>query len=270
MGRLPSPEVREWLLESLSHLLLMQGEQPFVAGPLRYPTDADFPDPWQGDLASLKRLSLRILGYCGLDGFTVTLEEFASDKQQQFNATGEATYRHQGAAAWFAGVDGKRIRFGCSDHQLSEAGEGLVGVMAHEVAHAYRAVHGLVVEDHDLEERLTDLTTVYLGFGIFTVNNTYRFRSYTHGDLGSGYSTSQAGYLSAEAMSYLFAAQILCRELSCWETWTLLRWLETRQRGHVKTALRDLRPAEALWERLRPELPQIALGSQTSGNRPDV
>jgi hypothetical protein len=270
VSNLPSPEEQEWLLDSLAHLLFVQGEHPFVGGPLRYPTEADFPDPWNGDLASLKRLSLRILGYAGMEGFDVRLERFEGERHQQFSATGDVTYRHEGAAAWFAGIDRKTVRFGCSDHQLEEAGEGLVGVMAHEVAHAYRAAHGLVVDDHDLEEHLTDLTTVYLGFGIFTVNNTYRFRSYTHGDLGSGYSTSRAGYLSAQAMSYLFAAQILCRELSCWEAWQLLRWIEPRQRGHVKAALRALRPAGDLWARLRPALPQIALGSQTQSNRPEV
>jgi hypothetical protein len=166
-------------------------------------------------------------------------------------------------------VQGNRIRFGCSDRQLEEAGEGLVGVMAHEVAHAYRAFHGLVHHDRDVEEHLTDLTTVYLGFGIFTVNNTFRSRSYTHGTLGSGHSMSQAGYLSPEAMSYLFAVQILCRGLTCWQTTKVLRWLEPRQRGHVKAALRDLRPSESVWATLRPDLPPIALGAASS-NRPGI
>lgn len=259
MGRLPPDDVRDWLLDALGELVFLQGEAPFVSGRLRLPTDEDFPDPWTGDLASLKRLSLRMLDYCGMEGFEVRLERFEGDKQLQFSSTGEASFRHEGAAAWFAGIQGKTVRFGCSDHQLAEAGEGLVGVMAHEVAHAYRAAHGLMVGDRDLEERLTDLTTVYLGFGVFTLNNTYRFRSYTHGGLGSGYSISRAGYLSPESMAYLFAAQILCRELSCWQTWRLLRWLEPRQRSHVKVALRQLRPSDAVWKRLRPALPEVPL-----------
>ena len=141
--------------------------------------------------------------------------------------------------------------------------------MAHEVAHAYRTVHGLRVSDPKVEEMLTDLTTVYLGFGVFTVNNTYRYRTFTQengAQLYSGSSTSSAGYLSAQAMSFLFAAQILYRGLSCWQTYRLLRWLEPNQRGYVKAALRELRPADILRRRLLPEPPFLAINR--SDNRP--
>lgn len=209
----------------------------------------------------MRTLTLRILGYTGITGYQLQLEQFEGEKVvDHVTATGEASYRHQGAAAWFAGVDGRVIHFGCSKRHLQEAGEGLVGVMAHEVAHAWRVIHGLRVADRHLEERLTDLSTVFFGFGIFTVNNTYRFRTQQDG-LGSGYSISQAGYLSAEAMAFLFAAQLRLRELGWWRRRRLLCWLEPRQRGHCKAALRALPSAEELRERLLPEPPVVALGS---------
>jgi hypothetical protein len=72
--------------------------------------------------------------------------------------------------------------------------------MGHEVAHAYRSHHRLQVDDRDREELLTDLTTIYLGFGILSVNNSYRFRKSgsLEGSLAyTRWSTSSSGYLFA-------------------------------------------------------------------------
>lgn len=248
-------------------MLQRQGPRAFVETPIRLPTHAEFPDPWDGSLASLRALTQRILGYTGLDGYQLQLEQFEGEKVvDHVTATGEASYRHQGAAAWFAGVDGRVIHFGCSKHQLTEAGEGLVGVMAHEVAHAWRVIHGLRVEDRHIEERLTDLTTVFFGFGVFTVNNTYRFRTQQDG-LASGYSISRAGYLSAEAMAFLFAIQLRMRELGWWQRRRLLSWLEPRQRGHCKAALKALPEVSVLREQLLPEPPVVELRPLGGSNR---
>jgi len=83
--------------------------------------------------------------------------------------------------------------------------------LAHEVAHAYRHAHELRISDYEVEERLTDLTTIFLGFGVLTVNASQRFRSGTSGVGGSWYSRSEGGYLSMQSMSYLLAARVVAR-----------------------------------------------------------
>lgn len=274
MARLPTSSEQEWLLSELGRLIAQRGWTTWREGVLRLPTDDHFPDPWSPDVAGLDRLSRRLLGYAGLGDLRVRLSVFDGDRTVDgVSATGEASYRHHGAAAWFAGIDGRYVNFGCASRELAEAGEGLVGVMSHEVAHAYRHVHGLVEDDTMLEECLTDLTTVYLGFGV-TVNNTYRYRSFADArgaQLFSGYRTSQAGYLAPQAMSFLFACWILGRRHDCWQTWRLLRWLEPNQRGFVKAALRELRPAEALERRLSGDgdPPPIDLTDVPRLNRPE-
>jgi hypothetical protein len=45
------------------------------------------------------------------------------------------------------------------------------------VVHAYREHHGLTVITPRTEEELTDLTTIYLGFGVLPLNASYISRS---------------------------------------------------------------------------------------------
>jgi len=67
-----------------------------------------------------------------------------------------------------------RCRFGLDIEQLGDA-QILIAALCHEIGHAFRTRHGLVKADWSREEDLTDLTTIYLGFGIFTVNASDRF-----------------------------------------------------------------------------------------------
>jgi hypothetical protein len=265
MALLPPPDEQAWLLDELGRLIDQRGWETWREAVLRVPTDEHFPDPWSPDARGLERLTRRLLSYAGLGALRIRMHLFEGEQSiDQVSATGEAQYRHHGAAAWFAGIDGREVRFGCATREIEEAGEGLVGVLAHEVAHAWRHAHGLVEADRDLEECLTDLSTVYLGFGVFTVNNTFRFRTFSEergAQLFSGWRKSAAGYLSPQSMSFLFAAWILGRRLGCWQSRQVLGWLEPRQRGFVRAALRELRPAEALERRLSADSdsPQIDL-----------
>jgi len=118
----------------------------------------------------------------------------------------------------------------------------MAGVMAHEVAHAYRAHHGLVVDDTDEEELLTDLTTIYLGTGILTANVSFTQR--TERDLTSWTRTERrAGYLTPQGFVFALAAQLVARDLDQKDQRRLLKHLERDQRS-----MADIAAAE-LWER---------------------
>lgn len=254
MGNLPPEDEQAWLLDELGRLVELCGEDRFVNGPIVLPTNEAFPDVWTPDLQGVERVTQRILQHVGLEGYRLRLQRFDQEQVVDHVGTdGSAQFRHEGAAAWFAGVDGDTIWFGCAEEQIQEAGEQLIGIMAHEVAHAWRTLHGVRVDDRDTEECLTDLTTVYFGFGIFTVNNTFRFRTFREERgalLYSGYRYSKSGYLSPQAMSFLFAAQLSLRGLGWWKRRGLLGWLEANQRGHVKAALRALGPAASVRTKL--------------------
>lgn len=147
-----------------------------------------------------------------------------------------------GAAAFFTGIEAGRCGFYVNCMMLDDP-EYLIGVLAHEVAHAFRAIHGLAVEDHEEEEELTDLTTIVLGFGIFTVNNAHQQWEYSNTRC-----VRRAGYLSAPIMAVALATWVHMRD-SCCDSEVLERWLEPLQRSvfaKARAQLEDFAPPDVL------------------------
>jgi hypothetical protein len=257
---LPSPEVREGLLDALKALLERKGVERFVRAPLVEAAPRFFPDPWTPDLDGVRALALRLLAYAGLAWMDVDVEPFDGEEEVELGGMGEVrSRRKQGAVAWFQGIEDDCCLFGV-ELELLDDPERLVGALAHEVAHAWRSHHGLMVEDAELEEELTDLTTVYLGFGILTVNGTYRYRA--KGEISGGmaqteWSFVQAGYLPLEAMCFLLAAQVVARRMESSEVRRLQGLLEPNQAASFRRALRELESdVDALAERLRIPSPE--------------
>jgi hypothetical protein len=211
-----------------------------------------------------------------MEDFDASVDTFVDEAPRFPGAEGPSASKH--VAGCFHGFHGRRCLFSLEAASLSDP-ETLVGVLAHEVAHAYRAHHGLVVEDRDEEERLTDLTTVYLGFGVLTLNNAHRFEtgSYSDGARTMGYwRHSRLGYLPTQAMAFLLAAQAVARRLEDKEVRELTKELGTNQTADFRSALRLLgEDAEALARRLHvpppedwPEPPDLAPLTKSFGDLP--
>lgn len=81
------------------------------------------------------------------------------------------------------------------DEALCEQPQNLIATLAHELSHA---LHNRMREPLDIEpelyELLTDLTALYLGYGIFLANSRFEFVKFQDGEL-SGWQASGAGYL---------------------------------------------------------------------------
>jgi hypothetical protein len=208
MELLPPPAIRTWLLAELGELVAQRGAQGFLTDGLLEPSRRHFPDRFTRDAQGVRAIGERLLRHAGLGHLTCTVRLFT--RIPEVNPLGSG---HQGAIAWFSGINNGVCDFGIDVAQLDDP-QLLVAAMAHEVTHAYRRHHGLEHPSPEVEEELTDLTTIFLGFGILTVNVTYRLaaRMAWHPG-GADLSTShgQAGYLSAQAMSYLLAAQLVAR-----------------------------------------------------------
>ena len=235
MELIPSIDERKWLGRYLRKLIERRGYEHFVSTPLLLPLPEIFPVQWNARIADVHRLTQHLMHYAGLADVELRLTGFTSaDLEGVMDA---------GTAGWFAGIRDGRAHMGVHVAQLRDA-EAAVGVMAHEVAHAWRAQHKLVADSRDREELLTDLSTIYLGFGVLTTNNTDRYRS----SGGYGYtewSTSSAGYLPPNAMSWLLALQLAARgdkrEIADAEA-----NLEPNQRASFRAALKEL-AADASW-----------------------
>jgi hypothetical protein len=239
---LPPFDRQLFLLESMAALARRCGGEPLRESVLVEPSREFFPDPYVPTLAGVRQVARRLLAYAGLEDFDASVEAFDSERiVTQVGSDGMPTgERHEGAAAWFAGFDGHECLFGVDRAGLEDE-EQVVGVMAHEVAHAWRSVHRVVERQRHLEEVLTDLTSIYLGFGVFTVNRSYRYRASSDvSPLGHRWSHESAGYLSPQEASFGLAIVATCRRWGWWTRRRVGRMLEPNQRTFFHKARRAL------------------------------
>lgn len=253
-AHLPPPARREWLLDRLGDLVERVGVEPLVAWPLIEPDTQFFPDRWDpSDDRTIVRLLRRLLWYAGLDELDVSLH--VVDEGESARKPGFIVEQpHSDTVAWYAGIDGDTCLFGVFRSRLT-TGDEFVAAMAHEVAHAYRHVHGLAVNHTDTEEQLTDLTTVFLGTGILSTNAAYRYRSSAVGESvlsGHQWEHKRLGYLGHESLAFLLAARCSLAELSPREIARVAALLEPTQRECFAAAVRFFDESdESLLHRLR-------------------
>lgn len=81
------------------------------------------------------------------------------------------------------------------DRDLSDNATQLIATFSHEIGHA---LHNRSKEPLDIEpelyEMFTDLTAIYLGYGIFTANTRFEFSQFQNADT-QGWQAQGAGYL---------------------------------------------------------------------------
>ena len=208
---LPPAERREWLLDGLSRLVAVRGYEKFVAGPVLLPTDEHFPDVVEPGPHGARTLLRRLGAYAGLEELGVRLRVFERAEHHEFDQRGIG-HGGAGAAAWFAGIHAGVCEYGVERRELHDP-EELIGTLGHEVSHAYRHFHALVVPTRETEEKLTDLTAVYLGFGVFLLNSSHSFKTGHYSATGERmlWETKVRGYLSPPELSLLLAAQVVTR-----------------------------------------------------------
>jgi hypothetical protein len=252
-SHLPSADEQSWLLDALAKLIAERGSETFLEAPLLEPTPACFPDPFTRDLDAVRALTRRLLHYADLADLRLQVQAYGMPQTAEGQSALPFGCRYTGAVAWFAGIEAGECLFGVHVGSLKDE-ELLVGTMCHEIAHAWRCHHGITGTDRDLEECLTDLTTVYLGFGILTTNTAYRYRQTT-----VEWSHATGGYLGPKAMSYLLAAQVMARGTRPEERRSVRRLLEPNQADFFAAACEQLEADTTLTRRL---------GLRASGPRP--
>lgn len=236
---LPDPERRTWLLARLTELIGRVGWEHFACAPIVHPKPAYFPDRWSPDGGGVSRLLRRLFRYVHLEELDLRLELYAGrppdppdigqDRQPQ---------HHQGAAGLFMGIDQGVAYFG-ADRSLLDDPIGVTATLAHEVAHAFRTHLQLCVDDRDLEEELTDLTTAYLGFAILSANVALRHRSglVDHATFTSQWSVRRIGYLSPQELCFLLAVQAHVRGPQRAPPGQIADDLETNQASYFRAAM---------------------------------
>jgi len=187
----------------------------------------------------LDRIIRRLMQYAGLGHLDIALWTYS----EMPDLPGDPCARIVRSVAMFGGIKEIVCLFGCCQ-DISLDFKYMAGVMAHEVAHAFREYHHLVRSGSRFEEELlTDLTAVYLGFGILSLNISFQVNS-------TG--MSKSGYLPAQALSFLITLQMAARGINGSDRRRLLRLLDAAQVSYCMAAEKWISEREfPVSERLR-------------------
>jgi hypothetical protein len=237
---LPDGAEADYLIQGLARLIELQGAEPFVAAPLLLAEPRYFPEAIASRAEGVATLLRRLLAYAGLSPTRIDVEIYDEARSALIVDDAEP---HAGAAAWFMGIADGVYRFGVRESELRDE-QALIGTLGHEVAHAYRSEHRLMVPTTSIEEQLTDLTTVYLGFGAFTLESSFQFKTGGYDQRGEKvlYERQGRGYLRPGQLAYLLGVQLTIRGLRDEPVAPVLASLSDNQRAAVEEALRRLAP----------------------------
>jgi hypothetical protein len=202
------------------------------------PTDTYFPDRYDGSEHSIVQMFDRVCAYMGVDPEIVALRLFRNEREVDLGK-GTAIHTEGTTALGLYTNDDKQI-------VMIEAGGisdpvALVATMAHELGHVRLLGEERLFREEKDNEQLTDLSTVFFGFGVFSANSALIFEQWKKGD-SSGWSSGKRGYLTEAAFSYALALWSYVRRDTAW-----FSHLRPNVRKLVKQGLRFLEKNPPEW-----------------------
>lgn len=228
------PREQAWIEKMLAWCVDRFGDLP-LRGPVVEPTAEFFPGPYLGAGPDVLRVVDRVRVLMGIDADRVEVALDVNEASGDLDAMPLQPGRRTVAAGHYE----RRGERGYIRIDPIETGDQsrLVAVAAHEFCHELLlgrgGVPGADGADH---EPLTDLLTVFTGFGIFAANAAFRFES-----SNSGWRTRRLGYLNAPMFGYALACYAWLRgEAGSHEQPRWVGFLDTNPRGYLKQGTRYL------------------------------
>lgn len=224
------PAAKAWVEERLDWLTVEFEDHAFNGRRIVLPTTEFFPDPYDGSEESVRTLLDTVCGYMDVVPDLVDLT-FSSTPQLGFvneggHAVGEAAGTFQ---EHFRGFLITLDRGGLHDSM------GLVGTLAHELAHVRLLGENRIGGDAFDNEILTDLTVVHFGLGIFLANTPRNWPS--DFDRWPGTELLKPEYMTPPMFGWALAhlAWFRGEENPAWA-----KYLQSAARSNLKQGLRYL------------------------------
>jgi hypothetical protein len=174
-----------WVEARLTWLAHQLGSRRLLESDVVEPTEDYFPTEYGGSESDARRIFGQLVKWMEIEPHRVGLE--VSDQLSSAEALGE----------YFAGEPAiVRVR-----PALLEMPESLIATLTHELCHEILLGGGLLQDNNEDLERLTDLTQVYLGLGIFGANDALHEQTTREGRF-SWWSIGKRGYLPMRMYGY--------------------------------------------------------------------
>jgi len=200
-----SEDDRLWVENGFARLSRFLGRNRMLQAEVVLPDEAHFPDPYERSIGAPEKMFRRICGYMKVDPRQVDLEVFPDETEELGRMLPYWQGSHSGCAGLYVHPDGenKNMVVALRESQMDDP-LALVATMAHELGHVILLGGGLLDPNAKDMEPLTDLLTVFLGFGIFNANCAGRFRQWQD-ELKQGWSMQHLGYLPQDLYGYALA-----------------------------------------------------------------
>jgi hypothetical protein len=239
---------KDWVERRLQWLVEEFDDTVFTGRQVVRPMPDFFPDAYDGSKKAVRTLLDRVCEYMDVIPSLVALK-FTKDTGS-IGLVNEAGHELGGAAGTYEEGERKFI-IRISRTELGEP-MGLVGTMAHELAHVRLLGEGRIMREEFDNELLTDLTTVAFGLGIFLANTPRNWRSdlktWPDSDL------NRPEYMSPPMFGHALA-HVAWHQGEEWPEWAAhLNW---SVRGELKQALRYLQKTGDSWFRPKGWRPRI-------------
>jgi hypothetical protein len=260
--RLIDVEVAEWQFDGFAWLIdNFSSGSNLPDSPLFLPTPEYFPNVNWTARTYAGRIFDLVKSQCGFnEGDIFDLEPQSGRPEASLGGLAMVETRGQTACGTYQMIPakyGKPREIIKYDAGLENTPAQLVATFAHELSHA---LHNRSHQDLDIEPELyelfTDLTAIYLGYGVFLANTRFEFSQFTNADT-QGWQAQGAGYLPEADMVFGTALFMKIKDLPME---TALPHLKPRLRKMLKKAYRQLDGHEdevmALRARVPPEFEQ--------------
>ncbi len=204
--RLPlSEEDAQWVEQGFDRLSRLLGRRRMLEAQMVLPDAAYFPDPYDKSEAAVEKMFLRICQYMKVERNRIDLEIFPDETRE----LSEILPYWRGSSGGCAGLyfhpkdETHKMVVALKQSQLEDP-MALVATLAHELGHVILLGDGLMDHTGKDMEPMTDLLTVFLGFGIFNANCAARLLKWED-DRKHGWSMKSLGYLPEEVYGYALA-----------------------------------------------------------------
>ena len=176
------------------------------------PTESYFPDRCSTEEEVFIKTFERVKSQVGLDSWPCKLEPQNEDIETRVSATLNIQNVDQGPAGTFRYHQHHGAVITYNPNLVNDI-QSLVATYAHELGHYLTAnVSQPPPGGWEIWEPATDLTAVFMGYGIFMANSAFVFSQYSDVD-SQGWSTKRQGYLTSTELVNALAIFVLLRAI---------------------------------------------------------